>query len=177
LSASVLALPAPCTDQKTKKDYASVAETLETTGGSICIPAIAGFGGSLEYPAADPSIHTTLISSAVDYNKKLPQLGSGTPLFYLQISLSGATTFGANAPVGGGLVGPAFVAGHTYTALGQVSAFGETLPLPGCWLKAGKSAFGGSIGGLGSLLKGQNVPAAVQGIIEIQSGKQASQKC
>jgi hypothetical protein len=171
------AVLAPCSGQKSEKTYARDAAQLSTKGGSLCIPTFGGFGGSLEYPSADPSIRATLISSTTNYTKNLPSLGSGTPLFYLQIALSGATTFGTDVPAGGGLVGKTIVPGQTYTALGQVSADGITEPLPGCYLKAGKSAFGGSIGGLGSLLKGQNVPVALQGIIEIYPGKHASAKC
>lgn len=168
-------VPPPCPGQKTTTKYAKLKETLSTKGGQLCIPAFGGFGGTIQYPGANPSVSLTLTSSTK--NKKLSKLGKGTPIFYLQLALSGATTFSTNLPAGGGLTGKKLIPGTTYTAFGQAGAFGITVTLTPCYVAATKGRFGGVIGGLGTLLKGLNVPVAAQGYIEIYPGKQASGKC
>ncbi len=69
--ASVLpeAGPPACKDQKTTQNYASLTVTLSTKGGSFCIPAYGGFGGTVKYPGASPSVKLKLISSTKDYNR------------------------------------------------------------------------------------------------------------
>src|SRR5579875_2684292 len=109
------ASPPACKGQKTTSKYASLTVTLSTKGGSFCIPAFGGFGGSVKYPSVNPSVKLGLISSTTDY-AHLPQLGSGTAIFYLQLALSGGTTFGADAPAGGGLTSKKIVPGKPYTA-------------------------------------------------------------
>lgn len=168
-------VPAPCKGQKTTKTFAQLKETLSPKGGKLCIPAFDGFGGTLQYPAANPSVSLTLTSSTK--NKKLPKLGKGTPIFYLQLALSGATSFGTNLPAGGGLTGKKLTPGTTYTAFGQASAYGITISFKPCYITAVKGPFGGVIGGLGTLLKGLNAPVPAKGFIEIYPGKQASGKC
>lgn len=168
-------VPAPCKGQKTTKKSAQLKETLSTSGGKLCIPAFGGFGGTIQYPAANPSVSMTLTSSTK--NKKLSKLGNGKPIFYLQLALSSGTTFGTNLRAGGGLTGKKLIPGTPYTAFGQASAFGITATFTPCYVKAIKGKFGGVIGGLGTLLKGLNVPVAAKGYIEIYPGKQASGKC
>lgn len=168
-------VPPACKGQKTTKKSATLKQTLSTKGGQLCIPAFGGFGGTIQYPGANPSVALTLTSSTK--NKKLTKLGKGTPIFNLQLALSGPTSFGTNLPAGGGLTGKKLIPGTTYTAFGQASALGLSVPLTPCYVKATKGRFGGVIGGLGTLLKGVNVPVAAQGYIQIYSGKQASGKC
>ncbi len=170
------AVPPSCKGQKTTKEYASLTETLRTQGGKLCIPAFGGFGGTIEYPSADPSVKMKLTSSTSDYDK-MPKLGPGTAIFYLQLAISGGTYFGTNVPAGGGLGAKKIVPGDSYTAFGQATIEGFTVKFTPCYIVAKKSPYGGVIGGIGSLLKGQDVPAAASGVIEIYAGKHAGGKC
>jgi len=168
--------PPSCKGQKDNKDYATLTVTLLTKGGSFCIPEFGGFGGSVEYPTVDPSVKLTETSSTTDYDN-LPQLGSGTAIFYLQLALSGGTAFGSNVPAGGGLTSVKILAGKPYTAFGEATIDSIEIKFTPCYSIAKKGKYGGVIGGLGTLLKGQIVPSAASGFIEIYSGKQATNKC
>ncbi|MEO6835963.1 MAG: hypothetical protein ABI231_08665 [Candidatus Tumulicola sp.] len=169
--------PPNCKGQQTLKDHASDQEKLLAKGGSLCIPAFGGLGGSVKYPPANPSVGITLISSTTNYNHKLPSLHSGNPIFYLQLATTGGTTFGPNVQAGGGLTGKPIKAGSTYTVYGQATIFGIPVNFTPCYTVATTGKYGGVIGGVGTLLKGQNIPAAASGVIEIYSGKSASGKC
>jgi hypothetical protein len=107
----------------------------------------------------------------------MPNLGSGTPILYIQLSISGATSFGQTLPAGGALVGAGIVPKQIYTAFGQASAFGFKQNLTPCYSRAGKSRYGGKLGGFGKLLEGQSAPSAATAVVEIYPGKQASLKC
>ncbi len=168
--------PPACKGQKTSKNYASLAVTLSTKGGSACIPAYGGFGGTVRYPGAQPSVKLKLISSTKDYDH-LPQLGHGTAIFYLQLAISGGTTFASKVRAGGGLTAEEIVSGKPYTAYGRATISGVTLNFGPCYSVATEGKYGGVIGGVGALLKGQSVPFAAKGVIEIYSGKQSATKC
>jgi hypothetical protein len=168
--------PPACKGQKHTKDYASLTETLSTQGGSLCIPEFGGFGGTVKYPAANPSVQLTLVSSTKNYNNE-PKLGNGTAIFYLQLALSGGTSFGSNVRVGGGLTSQKIVPGDPYTAYGQAVISGFKFDFGPCYAVATKGKYGGVIGGIGTLLKGESIPVAASGVIEIYSGKQAGSTC
>ena len=169
--------PPKCAGQQTTQQYASVSETLLTTGGKLCIPAFGGLGGSVKYPPANPSTSISLISSTTNYNHKLPSLHSGTPLFYLQLSVASSTSFGNDVKAGGGLTGKPIVPGSTYTAYAQAKVDGFPINFKPCYAVATQGKFGGVLGGVGSLLKGQSVPSGASGVIEIYPGKSTSDKC
>lgn len=169
-------VPPNCKGQKTTKQYASLTVTLSTQGGSLCIPSFGGFGGKLKYPSANPSVKLKLISSTTNYNQ-MPELGQGTAMFYLQVALSGGTSFGGNVRAGGGLTSATIVVGNPYTAYGQAKIDGFKLNFGPCYTIATKGKYGGVIGGIGTLLKGVRVPAAANGVIEIYSGQQTSKQC
>ncbi len=171
------AVPPKCKGQQTAKDHATDVETLSTKGGQICIPAFGKLGGTVSYPPANPSVGITLISSTTNYNGQLPALHSGKPIFYLQLATTGATNFGPNVKAGGGLTGAPITASKTYTVYGQAKISGFPVNFTPCYAIATKGTFGGVIGGIGTLLKGQNVPAAATGVIEIYHGKSANTKC
>ena len=165
-----------CKGQQNSKQYASITVTLSGKGGSFCIPTFHGFGGSVNYPSANPSVQLTVTSSTKNYNN-MPNLGSGTPLFYLQLALSGGTQFGSNVKAGGGLTGKTFVVGDTYTVFGQAKVSGVPVNLPPCYAVATKGKYGPVVSGVGTLLKNQTVPTAATAVNEIYSGQQASQQC
>ncbi|MBV8117034.1 MAG: hypothetical protein JOZ01_03610 [Candidatus Eremiobacteraeota bacterium] len=169
--------PPACKGQKTTGQYASDTEKFLTKGGSICIPAFGGLGGSVSYPPANPSVSVSLISSTTNYNHKLPSLHKGTPIFYLQLSIPSGTTFGQNAPAGGGLTGKTIKPASTYTVFGKAVIFGVPYDFKPCYAVATKGKYGGVLGGVGTLLKGVSVPAAASGVIEIYAGKFTGGKC
>jgi hypothetical protein len=168
--------PPKCKGQKTTKQYASLTVTLSTKGGSFCIPEFGGFGGTVKYPSATPSVKLSLISSTTNY-AHLPELGTGSAIFYLQLAISGGTTFGTNTTAGGGLTSKQIKPGKPYTAFGEAIVFSIPVKFTPCYAVATKGKYGGVIGGLGTLLKNQKVPVKASGFIEIYSGKQASSKC
>jgi hypothetical protein len=170
-------VPPDCKGQKSEPKFASNAYTLATKGGKVCIPAFGGFGGTIAYPGANPSITLTLISSTTNYTGKLPNLHSGKPLFYLQFATSAATTLGTTEPAGGGLTGAKIVVGKTYTVYGQATIHGIPFNFTPCYAIATKGPYGGVIGGVGTLLEGQNVPAPATGVIEIYLGQSGSGSC
>ena len=148
-----LAVPKPCAGQKTTAKSASLTQTLSTKGGSFCIPAFKGFGGTIFYPAANPTVKLAVTSSTTDYNHKMQPLGSGTVLFYLQIATKGGTQFAPSVKAGGGLTGKAIKSGQKYTAFGQAVVTGFPVPLTACYTIATKGKYGGVIGGVGIFLK------------------------
>lgn len=164
--------PAKCVGQKTTKNYASINTTFSSKGGTLCIPAFGGFGGSVTYPGATPPIAVTVISSTTNYNK-MPMLGTGKPIFYLQVGIKKPTKFGTKVAAGGGLVSKSFVPGQTYYAVAGASVEGLVQNLGACSVVATKSSAGGSISGFGTLLKGQPILIApVTGVVEIYAVKQ-----
>ncbi|MGC1382043.1 MAG: hypothetical protein WA814_13595 [Candidatus Baltobacteraceae bacterium] len=168
--------PPNCKGQKSTKQYASLTVKLSSKGGSFCIPAFGGFGGTVEYPPANPAVKLKLISSTTNYNHQ-PELGPGKALFYLQLALSDGTSFGSNVQAGGGLTGKKIVSGKPYTAYGQATIDSFPFDFGPCYTVATKGRYGGVIGGVGTLLKGQNIPVAAKGVIEIYAGKQTGTQC
>ena len=169
-------VPPNCPGQKTTKKYAEITVLLSSKGGKFCVPAYGGFGGEVRYPGANPPVKLTLVSSTKDYNHE-PQLGKGTAIFYLQLGISGGTTFGSKVRAGGGITSKKILPGKPYTAYGQAVIFSFKVPFGPCYAVATKGTYGGVLGGVGTLLKGQYVPAKASGIIEIYAGKQTSTKC
>ncbi len=169
--------PPACKGQQTTQQYASITETLLTAGGKLCIPAFGGLGGSVKYPPANPSTSISLTSSTTNYNHKLPSLHSGTPIFYLQLSVKGSTSFGNAVKAGGGLTGKPILPGSAYTAYAQAKIDGFPINFKPCYAVATHGKYGGVLGGVGSLLKGQSVPAGAAGVIEIYPGKSTGDQC
>jgi hypothetical protein len=168
--------PPQCSGQQNEKQYATLTGTLSTQGGSFCIPEYKGYGGKLNYPSLNPSITLTLSTSNQNWNDE-PELGSGTAQFYLEFETSGKTQFGGNLKSGGGLTGKKIVAGKPYTAYGEASIEGYEVKFGPCYTTATKGRFGGVIGGIGALLKGEDIPFAVSGVIEIYSGQDTGTEC
>jgi hypothetical protein len=169
-------MPAACIGQKTTATHATLDTQFSSKGGKLCIPAIAGWGGSVTYPPALPAAKVTLTSSVKNYNK-MPNFQKGAaPLFYLQVGFKSATAFGKSVPPGGALIGKTLVGGKTYTALAGASVFGIVKLLGGCYAVATKGKDGGTISGIGTVLKHATIPGAITGIVEIYAGKSKSAK-
>ena len=170
------AVPPECKGQKTTKDHASVTETLSTEGGSLCVPAFGGFGGTINYPPANPSVNLELTSSTTNYDH-MPNLGTGTPIFYMQLAIQGATSFGSKVDAGGGLTSKTIHPGKPYSVYGEAVIFHIPFNFGPCYAKASKGKYGGVIGGVGTLLEGVQIPGAATAVVEIYAGKQTTSKC
>jgi len=168
--------PPACTGQRSTKKYGNITEKLQTAGGSLCIPAFAGFGGSIEYPGVERRVKLTIRTSAQNiYNE--PQLGSGTSMVYVNLHFHAGTHFGSNLQSQGGLTSQAINAGSTYTAFGIVAVGHLVLMFPPCYSVATQGQYGGVLPNLGTLFSNTTITGAGLGVIEIYSGQQVSQPC
>jgi hypothetical protein len=169
---------AACAGQTTGATSATASQTLATAGGTLCIPAFGGFGGTIAYPPVSTSVSITFTSSTTNVNN-YATLGTATPIFYLGISLSGGTNFGTGAS-GGGLAASSasIVVGSVYTVYGQATIAGFPLALKPCQTTATAGSGGnGVIGGLGTVLNGAQVPTAATAVLEIEPGSSGSGPC
>ena len=177
--------PAPCTGQSTTSLFAtSASTTLESKSKLQCIPAFDDFGGTIALPPSRPTVTATFISSTTNYNQQLPGLAkNGKPLFYLQFQTSAGNTFGKSVRGGDGLVGKKLIAGHKYTIYGQATTGSGgvlhlIINLGPCSTTAASGKDGGTIPGIGKLLKGQKLTNGPSSIIyEIYTGARAAQPC
>lgn len=168
--------PPQCAHQRTKKRYAQIRIRLGSKGGSLCIPAFGGFGGTMDYPGVDRSVVLTMRTSTKNIYHE-PELGSGTSLVYLNLRFSTNTHFDSTLKSGGGLTGAKIVAGQTYTAVGIVQVGHLDLRLGPCYATATSGPYGGVFPNLGELFSGQAITGKGFGVIEIYSGMQASEEC
>lgn len=167
--------PPDCKGQKSTKQYASVTAKMLTKGGTLCIPAFGGFGGTITYPPANPAVKVKLTSSTTNYDN-MPEFGTGTPIFYLQLALLGDTSFGTSLPAGGGLDSATIEPRKAYTAYGAAALGSLWIGFPPCFAIAKKSKYGGQISGIGTVLEGRSVDKT-NGVVVIYPGKQSSTKC
>jgi hypothetical protein len=175
-SARAVTGPPTCKGQRTTKKYGNITVTLKAKGGSFCIPAFGGFGGSMQYPGVDRSVKLTIRTSTKNiYNE--PQLGTGTSIVYLNIHFHAGTQFGSNLRSKGGLTSQTIYAGNTYTAYGIVAVGNLDLMFPPCYTVATNGPYGGVLPNLGDLFSGTTITGAGYGVIEIYSGEQVSQEC
>jgi hypothetical protein len=168
--------PPQCKDQRTRPRYAQKKVKLKSKAGSFCIPEFHGFGGSMPYPAAEQSAELVLRSSTANiYNE--PDLGSGTPVFYLNLHFLAGTHFGTKMKSQGGLTGAKVQAGQSYTAFGIVVVGHLALMFPPCYAVATQGSYGGVLPGLGQLFSDTTITGAGYGVIEIYPGMQVTQEC
>jgi hypothetical protein len=168
--------PSTCLRQHTKKRYGDISVTLKTKGGSFCIPAFGGFGGSMQYPGVQRSVELTIRTSTKDIYDE-PQLGTGTSIVYLNLHFHAGTHFGSNLKSKGGLTSKSINTGATYTAYGIVAVGRLVLMFPPCYAVATQGTYGGVLPNLGNLLRNATITGAGYGVIEIYSGQQVSQGC
>jgi hypothetical protein len=172
--------PPACKGQTTTTQFASLSEKFKRKGAALCIPAFGGFGGSFPYPAAKPMVSAMVTSSTTNYNRTLPVLAKGKPLFFLQAATSAPATFGSKLPARGGLEGHKLSAGKPYTVYGQAKLAGVagiTITFTPCSAVAVLSKYGGLIGGMGKLLAGQNLAGTATITFEVFAGAHTSNKC
>lgn len=168
--------PPTCKGQRTTKKYGNVSVKLKAKGGSFCIPAFGGFGGSIEYPGVKPSAKLTIRTSTENiYNE--PQLGNGTSIVYLNLHFHKGTHFGSYVNSSGGLTSEAINPGDTYTAYGIVAVGFLELRFPPCYAVATQGSYGGVLPNIGDLFGNTTITGAGYGVIEIYSGEQVSQEC
>jgi hypothetical protein len=168
--------PPRCQGQRSRKRYAQTVTKLKRDGGSICIGEFHGFGGTLEYPTVDRSIRLTNRVTVADiYNQ--PEIGSGTPLLYLNLHFAANTRFGASVPAQGGLESSKFVSGQAYTAFGQVAVGHLVFMFTPCYSVATSGPYGGLLPNVGALFDNAIITGDGFGVIEIYPGAQVSQAC
>jgi hypothetical protein len=168
--------PPACKRQRTKPNYGGNSAKLERNGGTFCIPAFGGFGGSLQYPGVERSVRLTMRTSVENLYDE-PQLGNGTSMVYLNIHFRAGTHFGSNLKSGGGLTSQTINVGDTYTAYGIVAVGHLDLMFPPCFTVATQGPYGGVLPNLGNLFSSTTITGAGFGVIEIYSGQQVSQEC
>jgi hypothetical protein len=178
---SAKATPPACKGQTNESVYATASGVFKKRGGLICIPAFGGFGGSMAYPAAKPSVTVVSTSSTTNYNQMLQRLGHGKAVFFLQFATSGPTLFGTKLRSGGGLTGKAIEAGKRYTIYGEAKLAGVagiTVPFTPCYTVATSGKYGGVITGIGTLLEGQTgITTSATILFEIYRRKQVTTEC
>jgi hypothetical protein len=168
--------PPTCRGQRTTKKFGNISVTLKTKGGSFCIPAFGGFGGSMQYPGVQRTVKLTMRTSTQNiYNE--PQLGTGMSMVYLNLHFHAGTHFGSKLRSKGGLTSAAISPGSTYTAYGIVAVGNLDLMFPPCHTVATRGPYGGVLPNLGALFSGTTITGAGYGVIEIYSGEQVNQKC
>ncbi len=167
--------PPACKGQKTTKSNSTAVETLSGKGGSLCIPAFHGFGGALGYPGASPSGKVTVTSTTIDDN--FPYPGSGSPIFYLEIALPAATTFGATLRAASGLTAKTIKAKADYTVFLSYKKYGFWYSGSTCYAVAKSGKFGGVLVGLGEVLKSASFGGPYTILLEIYPNKQSGTAC
>jgi hypothetical protein len=165
-----------CTGQRTTRKYGNGSARLKTSGGSFCIPAFGGFGGSMRYPAVETSVKLTIRTSTENIYDE-PQLGTGTSIVYLNLHFHAGTHFRSHLKSSGGLTSQTIQAGSTYTAYGIVAVGHLSLMFPPCYTVATQGPYGGVLPNLGHLFGDTTITGAGYGVIEIYSGAQVSQGC
>jgi hypothetical protein len=167
----------PCAGQHTTRKYGELTARLKRTGGSLCIPAFAGFGGSMQYPRVDRSAKLTIRTSSENLYYE-PELGdSGAPMVYINLHFHRGTHFGKKVQADGGLTSAAILPGDSYTAYGIVGVGHLVLRFPPCYSVATEGQYGGVFPNLGNLFSDTTITGAGYGVIEIYSGEQVSQAC
>jgi predicted small lipoprotein YifL len=172
----VASAPPQCNDQRTRPKYAQIKVTLKTRSGSFCVPEFHGFGGTIEYPGVERSVKLVLRSSTKDIYDE-PSLGSGTPIFYLNLHFLAGTHFHTKLKSTGGLTAAKIQPSQSYSAFGIVAVGHLVLMLPPCYAVATQGPYGGILPGLGQLFSDTTITGAGYGVIEIYPGMQVSQEC
>jgi hypothetical protein len=168
--------PPQCKSQRNRKKYAQTKVMLKTKPDSFCVPEFSGFGGTMEYPGVERSVKLVLRSSTENIYDE-PLLGSGAPIFYLNLHFLAGTHFGTKLKPEGGLTGTNIQPGEAYTAFGIVAVGHLVLRFPPCYAVATQGPYGGILPGLGQLFSDTTVTGAGYGVIEIYPGMQVSQEC
>jgi hypothetical protein len=159
-----------------KKSYGGLRVKLKTKGGSFCVPAFGGFGGSMAYPGVERSVQLAIRTSTQNIYYE-PQLGTGTSIVYLNLHFLAGTHFRSKLKPAGGLTSQSITAGDPYTAYGIVTVGHLALMFPPCYTMATQGPYGGVLENLGNLFSGTTITGAGFGVIEIYSGDQVTQEC
>jgi hypothetical protein len=151
---------------------------MRKTGGLLCVPAFADFGGTLDYPRTVPAGSVTVTSSTTDLDT-LPTDG-GSPIFYIQFATTAPTTFGKSLLKPGAFAGKAIKAGKTYTIFGAAKSGGVAIiitHLGACYEVATAGTNGGRLASLGAVLEGQKLTSPATIAVEVYAKKMATKKC
>ncbi|MGC1381065.1 MAG: hypothetical protein WA814_08590 [Candidatus Baltobacteraceae bacterium] len=167
--------PPACKGQKNTKTYSSAVETLSNKDGALCIPSFHGLGGTLEYPGAKPSGKVTVTSTTIDNG--FPYPGTGTAVFYMEIALPAATSFGKTLHAGSGLTGKQIKSKADYTVFLSYFKYGFWYAGSSCYTTATPGKYGGVLGHLASVLKGQSFAGPYTILLEVYPNQQSTTTC
>jgi hypothetical protein len=174
--ARVVTGPPACKGQRTTNKFGNISVKLKAKGGSFCIPAFGGFGGTMQYPGVERPVKLTIRTSTQNIYDE-PQLGTGTSLVYLNLHFHAGTHFGSKFKSKGGLTSQTIYSGNPYTAYGEVAVGNLVLMFPPCYAVATEGPYGGVLPNLGDLFSATTITGPGYGVIEIYSGEQVSQEC
>jgi len=173
--------PKPCKNQTTTSLFSNTPTLqIKSKAGTLCIPAFDGFGGRIAYPAGATLGNVTLTSSTTNYNKMLPVLTKGKPIFYLQMAMSAPADFATKVSNRAALISKRFVPGTGYDVYGQAKMGGVVILLvtfTPCEAVATSSAMGGVLHGIGTLFAGQNLSQPPSITIEVFPHKRITAPC
>ena len=179
-----LSAPRACKGETKSGSNASASETLSAGGGSLCIPAIDGVGGALEYPDTKPSVNVTVTATTTDDHFPYPPYQpNAKATIYIEIATTTNTTFGTKLRSGAGVTGKGIKPHSTYTAFSAYNDFGLWRQPTGehVCLAVAKSGKDGGIIDLGTLLKGETIGQGMYSgtpfLIEVFPGKFSSTTC
>jgi hypothetical protein len=171
--------PPSCKGQNGTTEFAAATETLRASGGLLCIPAFANFGGTLAYPSVKPAGSIQVTSSTSNFDS-LPSDSKGKALFYLQFVTTAPTTFGKNFRKTGAFVGKSIKAGATYTIYGAAKSGGVAILIttfPPCYTVATAGTYGGKLASIGSVLAGEKLAQPSTVTVQVYAKKLATAKC
>jgi hypothetical protein len=117
----------------------------------------------------------TVTSTTIDNN--FPYPGSGKPIFYLEIALPAATTFGSTLHAGSGLTGKTIKTKADYTVFSEYLKYGFWYQGLSCYTVAKPGKYGGVLDGLGAVLKGQSFGGPYTLLFEVYPNQQSGTAC
>ena len=124
----------------------------ENQGRLVLRPGVSRFWRHDRVSGRRRSVGLVLRSSTKNIYDE-PPLGSGAPIFYLNLHFLAGTHFRIEFKVEGGLTGAKIQAGETYTAFGIVAVGHLVLMFPPCYAVATQGPYGGILPGLGELFQ------------------------
>ncbi|MGA7093514.1 MAG: hypothetical protein WBX23_05695 [Candidatus Cybelea sp.] len=174
------AAPPKCKDQKSTKEYATVAkEAMKKGGGSLCVPSFGDWGGALQYPQTYGSAPYTvaLTSSTKEYSgPSWPPKGSEPPIFNLQLAFNSFPGFYPTLPKGDPLVSIHLVPKKPYTVTLWLNVIIGWSNLGSCYQVAAKSKYGGQLADVGAVFEKQTF-LEMDGVLQVSKGKLVTNKC
>ncbi len=154
--------PAPQSDVVVGDDSGMKIEKLNAAGGTLYLPAVSGFKGSIMYPSSNaPAGTTATLTDSTTNSFGTPAPPVGTAIYYLQVQVGGqnAITFDAGT-VKGKIVSSQLLRSKTYSVYCYVAGQQALMIQAGSPKKDGIISFGATFGG-GTL------PGSITGVVQL----------